>query len=290
MQNPLKNLWEKTVGGKTEVEQSGSYGAEVSRANKATVIIMCDHSGSMDEKYGADDFSKAEALAFAVNKAIQNILEINVDGEDVQDRFDMAVIGYDEPKFEEYQIGSILPQAIAGQELVTLSELYDNSLNPGEDEEMWIEAYSGGGTPMCAALEFVYKVAEKTCKDKPKSYPPIVLNFSDGEATDGDIAGPAEKLKKLEVDDGNVLLFNCHISSTAGEAILFPDNVEQLPDAHARLIFDNSSYLPASMRTNAEKAGYEGLTENSKGCVFNAQVTDLFKFIDIGTRTGTNLR
>src|SRR5262249_27214993 len=115
------------------------------------------------------------------------------------------------------------------------------------------------------------------------AYPPIVINITDGQATDVTDAALIERarcLTNLFTNDGNVLLFNCHISETAGRPILFPAVENELPDAYSRLLFQMSSVMPRPMQVAAEAA------EGARGFVFNADLPGLIQFLDIGTRPG----
>ena len=47
----------------------------------------------------------------------------------------------------------------------------------------------------------------------PNCYPPLVLNITDGAATDGNPEEAAANLRHLASTDGNVLLFNAHVSA-----------------------------------------------------------------------------
>jgi len=115
-----------------------------------------------------------------------------------------------------------------------------------------------------------------------------VINISDGEPTDGDPSVPAQSVTQLSTGDGNVLLFNIHISSQSGAPIIFPDSQETLPDDHARLLFSMSSQLPEFLRTFVQQEGIN-VSENTRGFAFQADLVTLIKFLDIGTRP-SNLR
>jgi hypothetical protein len=122
----------------------------------------------------------------------------------------------------------------------------------------------------------------------PYSFPPVVINITDGEATDGDPAVEAEALRSLATQDGNLLLFNCHISGTSHESILFADHEEGLPDQFAKLLFTMSSVLPEGIRESASREGFK-ISEKSRGFAFNADLVELIRFLDIGTRP-SNMR
>src|SRR6058998_2605197 len=82
-----------------------------------------------------------------------------------------------------------------------------------------------------------------------------VRNIPDGEATDGDLVAEARKLAAVSGEDGSVLLFNIHLSSTAGPSIELPGNGNKLPDQHAKQLFEASSTLTPFMVARATELG-----------------------------------
>src|SRR5690606_39944439 len=75
-------------------------------------------------------------------------------------------------------------------------------------------------------------------------HPPIVINITDGEATDAGssfvpLKKQVEHLKSLHTNYGNVNVMNIHISSRAGDKILFPGNANS-NDRFERLLFEMS--------------------------------------------------
>ena len=74
-----------------------------------------------------------------------------------------------------------------------------------------------------------------------------MINISDGDSSDGDPIPYADALKQRETEDGNVLMFNCHLSATAADPFRFPSNGEVLPDELARVLFKMSSILPETI-------------------------------------------
>ena len=73
---------------------------------------------------------------------------------------------------------------------------------------------------MCNALYRAYDIVDKWIQEHKRSFPPVVIHISDGESQDGDPLQYAESLRSLATEDGNVLLFNCHLSETAGDPFL----------------------------------------------------------------------
>ena len=154
---------------------------------------------------------------------------------------------------------------------------------------VWFEPFASGKTPMCKAFD-VAGASSATSSCLPACHPPLIVNITDGQPTDGDPEPRAAMIRELGSQDGNVLLFNAHISSRDERPIEFPSREEELPDDAARLLFRMSSKLPPPM---LEKVRREGMHVNGESCgfVFNADLVSVIRFLAIGTGVDTkNLR
>jgi hypothetical protein len=278
------------------------YLAEISRSNPTCFLFLIDQSKSMlGPMGGGQGENKASAVADALNRLLYTLVLRCVWGQAVLDRFHLGVIGYGK------QVGFALGGPLAGRELVPVSELARNplrveqraSLVPdgrgGQVEQVvklpvWFEPVATGKTPMRAALDRAFLALSSFLLDHPGCYPPLVINLSDGECTDGDPLEAAGQLVQLSSEDGQVLLFNAHVSAHAGHSIEFPDSEAALPDGFARRLFRMSSLLPPPMHNPARQAGV-AVTEQTRGFVFNADLGAIIRFLDIGTRVDAkNLR
>ena len=149
---------------------------------------------------------------------------------------------------------------------------------------IWVDPVANGGTPMSNALTKAQSVVSLLAKTITCGFPPVVLNLTDGEANDGDPAIPAGALRELASVDGPALLFNLHVSSDKSPPIIFPDNDAALPNKYARTLFNMSSILPDQMRIYAQQQGI-AVSDETRGFVFNADITSIVQFLDIGTRS-----
>ena len=86
----------------------------------------------------------------------------------------------------------------------------------------------------------------------------------------------------MGTDDGNVLLFNCHLSASNLRKIEYPSNDYGLPNNFAKTLFNISSQLPAGFIAAAQQLGVS-VTEQSRGFVFNADPSSVVQFYEIGT-------
>lgn len=154
---------------------------------------------------------------------------------------------------------------------------------------VWLRPHTGTHTPMCEALAFAGQAVEQWIARHPDSFPPIVINISDGEATDGDPEPIARQIMELSTSDGNALMFNCHLSELRAAPAQYPGRERGLPGEHARRLFRMSPPMPPGFRAHAETLDIRPAPE-SRCYVFNADLVSLVQFLDIGTRAAANLR
>jgi hypothetical protein len=154
---------------------------------------------------------------------------------------------------------------------------------------IWFEPTAEGPTPMCQALALARESLGEFLTKFPACYPPLVINITDGRATDGSPEPFATALKNLASKDGNVLLFNAHLSSRGVRAIEFPASDSNLPDEFARILFRMSSLLPVKIQSAARNEGFQ-VTDTSRGFVFNADLVSVIRFLDIGTKVALTVR
>lgn len=238
-------------------------------------------------------------MADVINKLLQNFVIKCAKDEGIRDYYHIGVIGYGG------DVGSAFSGELAGQEFVPISQIAEN---PARIEErtkkvsdgagglveqtvkfpIWFDAITSGGTPMCKAMRHAHQILSTWFNDHPDCFPPIMINITDGESTDGDPSSIAQDITNLKSSDGEVLLFNVHLSSLEGTAIQFPDSEANLPDQYAKLLFQMSSVLPSSIKETASQADFR-VSAGSRGFVFNADMVALINFLDIGTRP-SNLR
>ena len=278
------------------------YSAEISRTNPSCFLFLIDQSGSMNEPFGGSGRKKSEAVADTINRLLQTLVLRCAKAEGVRDYYHVGVIGYGSRR-----VAPALGGALAGQTLVPVSALANNPLRvEGRTRKIddgagglveqrfkfpvWFEPVAHGSTPMCEALVLAWNVLNDFLVQSPSCYPPLVVNITDGEPTDGDPLANALMVRELASADGNVLLFNAHISSSGQQPVEYPDREDQLTDPNARLLFRMSSPLPPPMQQTARREGLR-VTETTGGFVYNADLVSVIRFLDIGTRVDPkNLR
>ena len=277
------------------------YISEISRTNPTCFLFLVDQSSSMLEPFaGQADKQKAQGVADAINRLLQNLVLKCAKSEGIRDYFHVGVLGYGG------RVESALGGALAGKTVVPVSEIANNPLRVEQrirkmDDgaggileqkfkfPVWFEPQATGRTPMCHALNLARQWLEVFVGLFPACYPPLVVNITDGMSTDGDPLPAAEAIQKLKSQDGNVLLFNAHISARTAQPVEFASSADGLPDNFAKLLFRMSSQLPPPLLEAARSAGFEA-PAGTRGFVFNAGLVSVIRFLDIGTRVAQGVR
>ncbi len=282
------------------------YTADISRNNPACFLFLLDQSGSMAGALGGQPGQrKMDGAADAINRVLDAVSQRCSQGMDVRDYFHIGVVTYTTDNSGRLVLGSALPGTSPEQPFLTISQVVDvaeveekqvkESDGAGGMVEVtrkfpvWLRPETGYGTPMCEALSAASKALGEWTAQHPDSYPPMVINVTDGDATDGNPEPLALEIKALGTNDGNVLVYNAHLSEMSAMPVQYPANESDLPpDEYAARMFRMSSVFPDPV---LELAGSMGLpvTEGSRGYVFNADMVALVQFLDIGTRAATDL-
>lgn len=269
------------------------YSAEISRRNPGLFVFLIDQSRSMIRKMAGSNESKAKEAADAVNRQIGEIILRATKNDGVRDYFYVSVIGYGSSKGEA--------KYLLQEEVVPISKLAENPIRTEKRKMMvpdgsggtaeveyefgvWFEPVANSDTPMVRAMNMAKDIVARWAKEHPSSYPPIIINITDGQSTDGDPTKVAKEITGIKLDDGSPMVWNCHISSENSEPVSFPSSESELPhDTYAKMLFSISSLLPDRYIDYALEA-FPEVKDGSRAYVFNAQLEQMIEFIDIGTR------
>ncbi len=284
------------------------YDAEINRNNPTAIVIMIDQSGSMGfstQKYKGETKSYSEIVAEMVNDLLNELIGRCTKSEGVRDYFDICVLGYGGESNESVEI--LWEEGLTGEKWVSVSKLKANALYEKrsvsksirgivkiveEDVPYWFSPVSKYGTPMGGAFQSAYNLIGEWIKTgHENSYPPVVINITDGMQTDVDneqLIVEAKKIQSLNTKDGHSLVLNCHISGE-GEQVLFPLNIEELSDdEYSKRLFEMSSIMPSGYSNDISVIRADAdVFQNYRGMAFNANLDTLFNFIDIGTSGST---
>ena len=275
------------------------YNQEISRANPGYLVILIDQSFSMCYPYGSAG-TKAKECSTAVNRVLRETVLACTDGEEIKNSCDISVIGYGKTKDAAVNAFS---GTLASKPVVNIQDLTENCLRVEKikrkvsdgagglveiDDEfpIWIEPTAVGETPMTEAFAAASELVSHWIGEHKSSFPPVVINITDGEANSlASAKAAAEKLSQLATDDGNTILLNAHISGMPTTEVVLPSSSEQLPqgDSYAKFLFDISSELPPPM---LERAAASGLAPSpySKGFVYQAKLETMIQLLEIGTK------
>ncbi len=274
-----------------------SYNAEISRDNPSCFLFLIDQSRSMVDEISMGDETQqmANGVADAINRWLQELSIKCAKSEGLRDYYHVGVIGYGKT------VGPSFVGSLAGRELIPISEIADNPARLDERAKkvpdgagglveqsiripVWFDPVANGGTPMCQAAGEAKRILESWIAEHPDSFPPIVINITDGESNDGDPTEGLQSLTNLSTSDGNVMLFNIHLSANPkAKPMSFSDSPNDLPDMYSKMLFQTASLLTPAMRGLAKEHDFN-TSEGSRCFVLNADMVILVQAIDIGTR------
>ena len=277
------------------------YERDITRQHPALMVLLLDQSGSMQNAWLRGG-TKADGVAESVNNLIQSIVLMSVRQKEVRHYFDLAVIGYSgstvASMFQGTDINNPIITITKANEIVRRQTVTEGGLRI--ERHVWVEARAAGQTPMCLALATAKEITEKWAAQHEESFPPIVLNLTDGAGNDGEPLPVAEELLQVRTKHGSALLLNCHISGPldkrdgdkpeigSDKPILFPDEKFPLPSQYARDLFEMSSALPDSFRRRAIDLEFD-VTEGARGYMYNATKADVVRFLSVGTPAPSRL-
>lgn len=278
------------------------YTQSITRRHRTAFILAIDGSGSMAEtiRFRGREMTKAEAVAAVTNDLLFELIERARRSDGVRNYYDIAVLGYS----GDNEVRSLLPGGaetmavteLAEQRPVVRREVVEHRLPDGTialreiPVPVWIEHHAAGQTPMGEAFRRVRDLAAAwTARiENANSFPPVVFNITDGEATDCDdeeLLALAEQIRSLRTADGNVLLINIHIA--AGDpacTVFFPSDEEaNYPNRYAALLRECSSRMPAVFNEAIREAKGPGAIPPFRGMSFNASATELVVMLNIGS-------
>lgn len=261
--------------------------------------MLIDRSGSMDKKvtFGGRLTTKAQAVASVANSLIDELINNCQRTQHVGDYFDLAVIGYGGDKATPlWGSGFRRITDVNSMPTTTLAEHIKFCLPDGTtseciiDRRCWIEPTAKGRTPMGDALRTARRIVAAWCKRNPNSFPPLVINITDGEATDAteaQLLELADKIKGTATTDGNTLLLNIHIASeydNVGPTVWFPSEGEPLPDNHySRMLWQISSVLPTIFDQTISQLKEQPCRPPYRAMCYNCSASQLLALLNIGS-------
>lgn len=288
-----------------QMQTKTAYTAQITRNTPTAFIFLIDQSGSMQNYttlYG-EEMPMAEAVARIVNHQLNELVLRCIKGSETRDYYDIAIIGYGEKAYSGWK------GELEGRDFVKPSELKEHpykkittkketrtrkGVKVVEVEEVqWIEAEATEGwTRVHCAFEkakgllneWMEKHHEKDC------YPPTIINITDGEfngATKEYVLQQANELKSMFTNDGNVILFNIHISANKAVCVTCPASKDEVSfSSLATTMYEMSSLLPMRYSDSIADLRGDGTPNNRYTAMsINADMSTLIQLMDIGTPT-----
>jgi hypothetical protein len=290
------------------LSECGRYEQPWSRQQRGLIVLLLDQSMSMQEQaleIQGVSYTLGELATAALNGLIAAVVQMaKYDAETGRrkDYCDFLVFGYGDrirPLLNAVGTPVALPDLAAkprGQGLVMV-ETDGQGTSVETEEPFWFDySATGDRTETALALAHACHAVEQWISARPgrneKSSPPIVVNITDGRHNgEGDPVAQAKSLRRLGTADGNVLLFNCHVTSFDRPRVSFLSSIAQihalnLPEeerAAAEQLFEMSSVIPGPIVTRAREEFGITLNQGARGFMYNADIKDFVRFLYWGT-------
>lgn len=280
-----------------------AYKAEISRNYPLLIGFLIDQSDSMKKNMADTNTKKSEICAQYIDSFFSRLLIRNTSGEEILNRFNIFALGYGNLVYSAFDsVNDMTP--IDLKKLRDISKVIEKTktiqkkmpdgaggwILENKDEtvkvEQWINPRAENGTPMNEALKEAFSITSDWIEQNhKKSYPPIIINITDGEFTSDDPEPIAREIRDLETDDGKVLLFNIHITDdNSSTPVSFPTRNSFIPpNDYATKLFTMSSNLVDSMVEYGSKKD-KPIMPGAVGFAYNAKFEEFIDFLDIGTR------
>lgn len=237
------------------------YQQSITRRHRTAFVIAIDQSGSMEEQctFLGRRMTKAAAVAEVTDGLLYELIERARRSDGVRNYYDIALLSYSgegiRPLIGDaffHTVTELAAVETTPHRIVVERRLPDGSIALHTiDIPGYIRPFFNGETPMFDTLMEVKLLVEEWCArpENADSFPPVVFNITDGEASDCDpieLQEVSDDIRAQKTQDGNVLLMNIHIGTDGHKSpLLFPTSEEVDPkDRYARQLFEASSEMP----------------------------------------------
>lgn len=280
------------------------YQQSITHINRTAIVIAIDSSISMQEWTTLHNtpMRKMEAASIIANFIIDELTLRTTRGEEVRNYYDIMVIAYSGDGVE----------VVVGDEhggMIGISHLVENTpqpkcyhINQECNQERgistpitlheWVSPKACGTTPTYEAFSHIKRVLSDWC-DNPhnkESFPPLVINISDGGCSDADEAEMldiARDIRELSTADGATLLVNIYLSASdrqESSPIIFPSECSVISkDDDCQMLYKMSSTLPTEVEWVIEEMKRDRGVAPYKCFARNASICEILAIADIGT-------
>ena len=256
-------------------------------------------------RLGRMNITRAEAVTLMANALITELIDRCQRTDALRNYYDIAVIGYANDEVESLlgKQGFIsieqLKQMAPERSTISIEEELPDGSSAMVTHSIteWIRPKAEGKTPMYEALLCVRDLVGKWCAEPEnrESFPPIVINITDGESSDCDdreLCDICSQIRRQATADGNTLLLNIHISANSTiPSMVFPMAEELVAaDRYARTLAECSSIMPEAFNESIQQIKGAGATPPFIGMGYNASIIELLSIINIGSRSVSNMQ
>lgn len=280
------------------------YTAQITRNTPTAFIFLVDQSVSMRRttSLNGEHMTLAEAVARIVNNQINELVLRCIKTTEVRHYYDIAVIGYG------HEVYSGWNGMLAERDFVSPEELKNNPFKKITVKEekrtrkgtmikeiekvQWLEPRCDGNwTHVHLAFDRAKALLDKWMMEHHEKdcYPPTIINITDGQfnhAKREQIIQQANELKAMFTNDGNVLLWNIHITPGNMEQVLLPIGKQELKgNQYSELLFDMSSLLPTRYNQAISDIRGDSMDARHVAMATNTDMSTLIQLMDIGTPT-----
>lgn len=253
---------------------------------------------------GNRKMSKAQALTIISSALITELIDRCRRTDGLRNYYDIAIVGYGDDKVEMLlgDEGFVAIDALARRTTIPLTLQYE--LQQEEQVKVieqtipaWFEDKAEGNTPMYEALLRVKELVEEWCgrEQNRESFPPIVINISDGEISDGsygEMMDITSLIRRQATNHGNTLLLNIHLESNSDlHSLIFPTEQELIGATTAmQMMAEASSSMPEIFNAEIIKLKGGGAKPPFKAMGYNANILEVISIMNIGSRSGPALQ
>ena len=281
------------------------YSQEITRRHRAAIVIAIDQSCSMSGRMRLNgwDLSKAETVSMVVGRLLDELLLRSHRDGGYRHYYDIALVGYsgesvypllgDELTF--LPITSLVDRDLPRATYTLGYHTISGEIRPFDEEVLlWVAPRANGATPMYKMICEVTDLVAEWCarEENRESFPPLVFNVTDGEASDANyemLRSAAHRLKNTGTADGKTLFVNVHISSDTNQPPLIFPTINEVPISirHAHLLMDMSSIMPEQLHPYIQECRAEFSLPPYVAMSYNASMSELVAMLNIGSRSLT---
>lgn len=266
-----------------------SYDYHWNKQHPGHAVYLVDLSGSMGEMRG--DRRLVDVVIGTVQSLFTNLAsKMDFDGE-ILEYMTASVYGYNEDVITLYKGESAASLVQLVGDAQKRGYLFDTS-EKGNAAPKWRTFMADAFDK--AAEDIQEWIAKQRTAGITRIPAPLVINITDGAPYEGNgvdaiekARKAAERLKSIQITDGNVLVFNIHFTvDPKGARLILPSQPPM--NQYLRFLYDASSVIPEKLVETAKEQFREpGISKESRGMISNENdPRTLLRFITWGTSTG----